>query len=1276
MPSHAAPLSSRDGRVRSSSIQDQREPYYYTNEDVELLDSIVSLGQELLPTLPKREQLPTTALFRAADIVFPQYGISPDGEDKYSRVIFLIGGMRTTDDLYERFRTVLERMGIVIEYVDGDEAAAALPIPLPTTSTDPKPVPGLVRRHSDGTTASQQHRRRSDSPARPRGRVTFADELQELPIPRPPTAMAIRPMDLWPSHVEADVESVDDDDDDDDDAGDDADNADNVDDADEDSDDEQGDGVDKVDQYTRSLEMVLGLPAAKYEKDRQGKEYKHEHEQVYNLPIRPRNEAATAAEELPGASDTLIHEELDAGPPAKVDVRIMARVADTFYLRFAFLGGQAIEKWRAASMQSVEREQYAVRMDRELSLSEAVIVWGGAVEGEVEGEDEVESEAKGEDEDEDEDEEDDEEDETGLQVLEYRDKMLKLAGRAYDISLVYKAFTHWQVMALEEEERTQVARRHVLRKKVFVGWRTQTMQDEATVRSLVLGWAVVRWRTCLADIWEQQMTAEGVDERELTVVGVWTWLRAYQERVAEAIRQRHEQQLKTAAARQWQAIWGQKTARRTQSAHWTRLRLVGAAVDHWVEQAQTQAAIRLRIEAEEDLTFARAALQDLQKQARLARELRRMQAARRAELKLTSVAAWWQRTVAADEEVASQDRRLLRDWALLWMREVRLVQFRADMVHDAKVDAVHSWMLAEKVVFLGRYRDGRLLRRAFGLMAEVAGVGGRRRRWNEWEAQRDAADELRQANLLWTSSRQATARLQHQRAQEARADALLCRSRAASALGRLASAAAASAWRDSQLASMAARGAYYVAVTDALSGWAQLARQTREARLRATYRAFRLTIKRETARSCVAVWLQQKTSQNERQTSLLATAVTAADTRMCFAAVDAWIAAANDGLFRQAVAIEADAEAYLSRWRLRLADQTTITDAAAEHHIVSVLLARWDGWELQAVQARARRHTAAALREKNERRLVRRVVAGWQDWMAEEAEAEDDEVEDEADEADEDEDEAQDENTTIHWSSTSFPSSSAWRLGSSSLRSSAATNATNATTVTATPFRPASSFLLHPIMEADLRSSQMQMAAQTPTRHRLLRLTPAPGRTLKPTPKPTLGAGAGTGPAPIPAPTPARLRRRLLSAARLADSVQLGPMSAFDEDEDDEHDSRNGHGHLDDDADASSDADDLLLLQSGSHARHRLGRSYTAASATNPRRGPPQPPSGSVHASANTNATTTPMAPLPSPFERRLRAAYRSSWAPGNGRRTLATTTTPLPSRRSAAVTFADDYRG
>lgn len=89
-----------------------------STKDITLLHEIVAAGSAILMSLPERERLPTAALFSAADEVLPRNGFALEDVPHISKLLFQIGGTRGQGSLLDKFRTVLEGMGIELVYTD------------------------------------------------------------------------------------------------------------------------------------------------------------------------------------------------------------------------------------------------------------------------------------------------------------------------------------------------------------------------------------------------------------------------------------------------------------------------------------------------------------------------------------------------------------------------------------------------------------------------------------------------------------------------------------------------------------------------------------------------------------------------------------------------------------------------------------------------------------------------------------------------------------------------------------------------------------------------------------------------------------------------------------------------------------------------------------------------------------------------------------------------------------------------------------------------------
>ncbi|OAA46255.1 centrin-binding protein Sfi1 [Metarhizium rileyi] len=103
------------GQNSSSQTQLTQEPYY-SNEDIEILHSVVSSAQDEFDRSPFPKPLPAAVLFKAYDDILPTYGIDPDSDHHLSALVFRIGGEHGDRSLSSKFEAILKRMGILLEF--------------------------------------------------------------------------------------------------------------------------------------------------------------------------------------------------------------------------------------------------------------------------------------------------------------------------------------------------------------------------------------------------------------------------------------------------------------------------------------------------------------------------------------------------------------------------------------------------------------------------------------------------------------------------------------------------------------------------------------------------------------------------------------------------------------------------------------------------------------------------------------------------------------------------------------------------------------------------------------------------------------------------------------------------------------------------------------------------------------------------------------------------------------------------------------------------------
>ncbi|KAM0391607.1 hypothetical protein ACHAQC_006401 [Fusarium culmorum] len=180
---HRAVSPSDDGRSSNASRAPSQDPYY-SNEAT--LHAVVVAAQELLDSAPEPKPLPAAALFKAYDAILPTYGIDPDSDHHLSTFVFRVGGEQGEGSLLDKFQSILNRMGIVLEF--GDNTTVSV-----RTSTSQSPAASSTSRQSNASIQQKENQHDSQQ----NGHVTAEVEapqplLSSSPLPSPSPSPPLR----------------------------------------------------------------------------------------------------------------------------------------------------------------------------------------------------------------------------------------------------------------------------------------------------------------------------------------------------------------------------------------------------------------------------------------------------------------------------------------------------------------------------------------------------------------------------------------------------------------------------------------------------------------------------------------------------------------------------------------------------------------------------------------------------------------------------------------------------------------------------------------------------------------------------------------------------------------------------------------------------------------------------------------------------------------------------------------------------------------------------
>ncbi|KAK4101817.1 Sfi1-domain-containing protein [Parathielavia hyrcaniae] len=550
----------------------------------------------------------------------------------------------------------------------------------------------------------------------------------------------------------------------------------------------------------------------------------------------------------------------------------------------------------------------------------------------------------------------------------YIAKMERRATRVYEIFTIRTVLAEWQEQAREEIDRTAVARRHIVRKRAFEGWHAQHVEDETKVRNFILGNALHVWsqvalhhevRHGVAAQWHHQQLCRDV------LLTMW---RESKERLAD-------ETYAVGLATQCLVTWADK-ASEAQEEYQVAVALderlvLDEAVNIWLEEVDAQQYHAYDCTRQWLIQGCRRDLDYWQDQAKLSALLKQHNAKQEQETKRRALATWLNAFQDLKHNTAVADGFLLKEPVDHWEREMKLKLFIERDEYETKAAVLERWALEEKLAWYEGHLETRTKRQTLNALLTAARRVSSERQRHEQEA--DYVDSYyTQAEVVdtWLAETDQIWKHRHN------ANIVNLYRTTRPCIDQ---------WRERCHQSQA-RDGYYRRRADGhrarsivcgvLDEWPAVAQTARRERMMASLRQFRRQYKVELAQDCLGRWLDATADaldahHDARQTNLH---YKREDLNDCLAL---WNRAAKRSDSIQRIAVDAELEVYCGRWQAQFQDAKENTQDAVEYDGEQTRKRCWDAWEHQMLQNEGKRHLAATLQEKNERRVRRRVLTDW-----------------------------------------------------------------------------------------------------------------------------------------------------------------------------------------------------------------------------------------------------------------------------------------------------------
>jgi protein SFI1 len=906
-----------------------------TFADVAILHDIVLHAQELLPSLPERERLPTNALFHAYYSILPSIGIDADHDSRYARVLFKIGGTRNDGSLYEKFEAVLARMGIAIQFDPdnngegeggtteaGFDQGSDPQLHLDSTPAVADNERSRCRAKSDIQALEPGHkhqgeenwRRRASSSASTAHSENVVNRLSTPPSLPHTTAQNFKQNLL---HTQS-------------------------------HDGEQGDEKDyglrawlndNLGKYPRRTRTRSSSTHGSMRVRRRSPPVPEDNLTATSTSYPALGDFITVGADQQRASDLERINQPKAFAPTSEDL-MNTKVGRIKKLHIENLTRQILFRWHQKAMQLQEDnnnlEILAKRQDRRVLLRQAFDSWRDEIR-------ERQQIA---------------ETERFFQHLERR------AGRARDLFLMAKSLTHWAYSASKEIQRTSAARRHILRTRYFSAWRDTTAVNELKVRRQIL--------RKFFSVWQKQHVTLSVNKEKsvlhftdnLVQRIFWAWFWAFCERRTP--------------------VWRSDKLLGRQMVLWVRVtnerkKEDSAAIDYyyrnigrktcfaWSTKAHKHAAQIRQAHEYRTISLCRKAIRVWRHGSALLPRLQCLCQKVGLRLKRDSLKLWVLRARQESHARATDRSKIMREAWITWNDKLRCQALQLKISNRLVLQGLYKWVLGERLVLARRLIEHRMMHTSVQKLAEALQSLTAKDSKDVYLAEETFVHKLSSSVIRnWRNRLQN--HLQHQRvALNFNSPVILSNS-----LARWSS----QNQRVRQLHTWAHDGEFYFLASKTIRSWKDAIEKAKKEKRRLAYTQFRRRYKISLARRMFSRW-QQETNSIAQSDQLAIEFYHNKSVVLCIEAFDSWRARIEEVAELDLLWERSLLEKHFNKLKLSLISRRGLEMEATtffEDHAVTLCMKRWSRVYLQL---RARQHLVFELHEKHLKKTSRRMLAHW-----------------------------------------------------------------------------------------------------------------------------------------------------------------------------------------------------------------------------------------------------------------------------------------------------------
>lgn len=522
----------------------------------------------------------------------------------------------------------------------------------------------------------------------------------------------------------------------------------------------------------------------------------------------------------------------------------------------------------------------------------------------------------------------------------------QIAAAAWDYFLVSKAFSHWATRAAEEMQRTEVARRHILRRKCFNAWLLEGQNDETEAESKAVWFSQLnvlkQWRDTAV------ISARRAEKlQRMAILRDWkatientltTWYRESKFQLAEAI---DTHRLRTACLQHWSAESQWLNSAHEEAEGIRRGTMLGRYMRFW----NTEAKIQVRAEQGAGPVITR-----------------------RDEFLRAGLALAWRHEA---EEAKAREKVAIRQdiggLAKHWLYETKLIAWQEEQDAELLDSSTYHWYLEWRLKFCRRVMDQHEKARFFEKWTDATATESARK-----YHLRHLARDVRHYDSITGFFNASMDALEQLESQAAQATDIAVQRSAPKVVkkwaGQLEHHRRMERW--SQL------GRFFAVTEDVVPHWQAIRKQEWKKRMHRVYTDYKYRANRDLVRHCLGTWWQA-TADTISKGWEADDMIVQDDNALVMSVAETWRDKTEYATFSMEVAEEADKEVQLTLWHSLLEGQEESMSDAIEYDFVQVTKAYSDEWALTSVALRGQEHAVQEFQGHKLRRDMRHFFTTW-----------------------------------------------------------------------------------------------------------------------------------------------------------------------------------------------------------------------------------------------------------------------------------------------------------